>query len=460
MSAYPVIRLMLPDRTLEFSGEEVIDAVLVEEIDPISAELPISTIEFKIVQYDESFSMFAGEIYQQLSERLPVVVYERIDGVNVLMGRFFLDDWENVSENEFLFKAVNIIGVMEKTDFDGLFWSESTRLETMLAQVLNPIGVSYVLHDDLKDLERSGWIAPGNYRKALQQICFAAGASATTARRQSLLIKPLSLSEEAILTRVFTEISDGDKLMDQLVKLLPFVTSIELIAHSYTEGTQQEVVFEQYLEAGSHKIVFQKPLYNLTVEGPGYAAEVMGTEDGHYVGTEDGNYIEAGGEYNFGPNVLYLNISEGGIVKITGFPRVDSMQSFFYKAPAGVGAANKLTMKIEDATLVGPGSAPDILDRLADYFDQRYEKNMKLLPTNVKIDSTILTTTIHHNYILGNVEKMVFNLAGGFLSDVMAIGIHVDAIYSRTPRCGIAVAGSSLTWQNKFRERTFVVRRF
>jgi len=453
MSAYPVIQLILPDRVLEFSGEEILEANLVEEQDPTSTELPISVIEFKIMQYDESFSMFDGEIYAQLSERIKAIAYKNIDGSNYLLGEFYLDEWENVSESQFQFRVVDIVGVMEKTDFDGIFFSAATRAEDIFSAVLGPANIAYTLHDDLKDVERSGWIAPGNYREALQQICFSIGACISTARRNDLYIKPMGMPEDAIESLAFTQIGNDVKLMDQSINLLKSVSSIELVTHTYTQQSELTTVFQETLPAGNHKIVFEKPMYNIVVDGPGYAQFVLGTEGSDYLVTENSDYLEVGGEYNFDPNSLWLTLSESGLVTITGYEWLDNMRSFYYYNPAAVEASNKITLKISDATLVGPDQAEEILVRLSAYYAQRYEKSIKVLPAELKNGDTILVDTIYNKKVLANIEKISSNLIG-FLTDVSAVGIQVETIYARYPRTGIAGCGVGMTRNNKFREST------
>jgi hypothetical protein len=190
---YPIIEIYTTDKVLSFSGAEITSANLVEEINAISIELPISTLEFKILNYSDSFSMFEDEYSQILTKRLPVLAYESVDGEKRLLGKFYLATWENVSEHEFEFTAVNIIGVLEDTDYPGSFWEDPTPLSTVLALTLDPINISYTLDEAIEDVEINGWIPSGNYRQALQQILFAAGAIAITARSETLDIVPVRL---------------------------------------------------------------------------------------------------------------------------------------------------------------------------------------------------------------------------------------------------------------------------
>jgi len=81
-----------------------------------------------------------------------------------------------------------------------------------------------------------------------------------------------------MISREFTTIEKDAKLLGESVKLLPLVTSIELISHTYTQSDTLETVFQKELPVGTHKIVFEKPLYGIVVDGPGFSPFVLGTE--------------------------------------------------------------------------------------------------------------------------------------------------------------------------------------
>ncbi len=453
MSTYPVIQMTIGTTLMEFSNEQVIDAVIVEEVNVLGIELPASVLEFKIVLYDESFSMFSGEYYQQLKKRLPVMAYEMVNGESQFLGRFYLDEWKNTSEYEFEFRALDLVGVLGLLDYDGGFWSTATKMPVILAQVLNPISAAYTLDAALADVEVNGWIPPGNYREALQQICFAAGATVSTARSERILITPVYLPEVVYDIRV----KDEMRMMQQAVKLESPVTSIELIAHNYTQGTEEEEIFDEDLEAGSHKIVFEKPYYNISVNGPGYTPFVLATEGGDYLTTEGGDYLEIGGEYVFGSNSLYLELSSAGHVTITGYPWVDSKRAFTFRETGILSSENNNPIKIESATMIGMANAQTVLDRLRDFYRQRYTQDITLLPSEVKAGEVILTNVFYGNLLLATVHKMDLNLTGGFIAKTSIRGISPEYVPpaeepTRRPRTGVAVCGAEMIRQNMFRQ--------
>lgn len=449
----PIIRLMIGVETLEFSNEDVLSANLVEETNIIATELPISTLEVKVLCYDESFSMFSGEYFDLLSERLPIMAYESVDGIQKFLGKFYLSEWVNISENEFEFSAIDIIGVLNATDYDGNFWETNTSLSKVLSDTLDSIDVLYELDSSLVDIPVRGWIPPGTYREALQQICLATGAMAISVRNEKLQIVPAVLP-----TKMFDyKLRATEKLSSQSVELQSLVTSIEIVSHNYSRGDELEEIFCEELDAGLHKIIFEKPYYDIVIDGPGYTPSLLITEAGDFIVTETGDYIEVGGEYEFGPNCLYLNLIEGGTVTITGYPWLDSKRSFIFRETGVTEYANKNALKIEDATLINLDNAQDILVRITEYYRLRYKQNITLLPSDVKIGDIVLTGTLYERKLLAAVQKMSTDLTGGYLAKTEIFGFEPEFVEPianpiRVARTGFAYCGAELIRQNMFRE--------
>jgi hypothetical protein len=450
---YPVIQFLLDSGTIEFSRTQVISAHLIEQNNSISTELPIDTIEFKIISTDGTFSMFS-DTFSLLKEKLPILVYENIDGTNNLIGKFYLDKWKNPSKSILEFTASNIIGVLADIDFDGIFWQENFALEQIMQDVFYPINFSCELDSSLANVVISGYIPAGTYREALQHIAFAAGATVVSSRRTS----PLMIKSNIPELFYTTKIKDNERLgKESPIELLPLISSIELVSHNYTQGTNVETIFDKYLDAGSYKIVFEKPYYSVVISGPGYTQSVLGTEGGDYIGTENGDYIEAGGEYNLGPNAIYLTISAAGQVTITGYPWIDSKRSYVFNETGIENSSNKNTLTIADATLVNTNNGQVIIDNVRDYYRQRYLQKVKLLPTfTAKINDVVLSNAIYGNKILASVIKMDIDLTKGFLAQTDIRGLVPAYIPPATNpvryvRAGIAKSGAGLTRNNSWR---------
>jgi len=442
---YPIIKITIGEEELTFENEEVISATLIEEFSPISAEIPISTIEFRIISTDTSFSMFEGEYFELLSERLPVEVSESIDGVTNLLGNFYLSEWKNVSDYEFEFKAMDVIGVLDATDYDGNFWSTGTAISTIMSDMLDPLNILYTLDATLGADTLQGWIPPGTYREALQQICFAGAATAITSRSNRLLIDYLVLPDNIYDIKIL----DSEKLMEQSVELLPLVTSVELVSHDYEEGEDSEDIFSEELAIGTHKIVFEQPYFDLVVTGPGYTPTVLASEGGDYIMSEGNDYIEAGGEYIFGPNSLYLELTVAGLVEVTGTPWLDSKRGFVVEETGLNEYANKNALKIAEATLINSTIAPAIVATVQDYYRQRYLKTITILPSETKIGDIVLTGTLYDKMILGTVEKIQTNLVGGYIAEVEIVGIQYPGVSMEPETFTMTGTDATLTYSEE-----------
>lgn len=451
MSTYPVIQLETPTGVITFAGEQVLSAAMVQELHPLAVELQGSSIEFLVINTDEDFSIFSES--NLLTERMPLLVYENINGGQMLLGRFFLADWENLTDWQMKFEAVDWIGVMEKIDFDGIFWPIPVTVAAALAQVLTPAGVPFEVSAEAGAELISGWIPPGKLRDALQQICFASGATATTARRENILITPAVIPGPTSFQLI---IEDSERLEAKRgPKLAEQVDSIQLVSHDYSQGTEEVTEYEKSLAAGSHKVVFSQPYYSIEIDGPGFESVVLAMEDGPLFALEDGSYLEVAGEFQFGVNSVVLNLSSPGLVTITGIPWIDSKQSHPF-VEAGVDNV-KNSLPIEKATLVNAERAPRILALLRDYYRQRFVQEMTLLPGTSKPKDVVVTGTSQQKLLVGAIHRQELDLSGGFLMRTTIRGVQLIPVPPmedpyRRPRCGVAVCGADLTDQNLFRE--------
>lgn len=450
---YPSIQINTGTGYITFAGTDVISAEVVEEINLISVELPISTLEFTVINKDPNFSIFNSDLSGALKEKLPIDVYEYMGGEYVYIGKFYLASWKNKSNNKIEFTATNIIGVLEDTEFDGVFWGEPVTLTQAMTQLFSPLGVDHEFIGDVGGRTISGWIRPSTYRHALQQICFAAQVTASTARRNNLALEAMTLPSkyrDYVITKKHAKQNDID--------LLPVVGSIEIVSHNYTQSPDVQVIFEKYLEIGNHKVVFDAPYYDIVIDGVGYVPAILGTEDGAaYITTEDGNYLELGGAFTLGSNSVYFFMTEAGTVTITGKAWIDNKKAITYNEPGTEFSKNKKRYLVSDATLVDISRAPGILEKMRDYYQLRYTQDVTILPSTIKAGDIILSDSINQERIIAALSKSVLDLSGGFLSKSVLVGITPNYIPIsddpvRQPRTNVAVCGAGLTRNNKWRQ--------
>lgn len=450
---YPSIQINTGSGYITFAGADVISATVVEEINLVSVELPISTLEFTVINKDPSFSIFNPDMYGALKEKLPIDVYEFLNDEYIYIGKFYLTTWKNKSNDKIEFAAVDIIGVLEDTEFDGVFWSEPVTLAQVMAQLFDPLGVEHEFIGDVASRTVSGWIQPSTYRYALQQICFATQTTASTARRNNLALESMSLP-----SKFHDYVIRKKDAKQNNVELLPITASIEIVSHNYSQDTETKVIFEKYLEVGNHKVVFDNPYFDIVIDGVGYVPAVLGSEDGSfYITTEDGNYLELGGDFTLGSNSVYFYMTEAGTVTITGKAWIDNKKAFSYNEPGTETKKNKKRYLISDATLVDITRAPEILEKLRDYYKLRYTQDLTILPSKIKAGDIVLSDSLNQERIIASMNKSVLNLSGGFLAKSTLFGVLPNYIPNlenpvRRPRTNVAICGAGATRNNKWRQ--------
>ncbi len=440
---------------LEFKGKDVISASLVDEVNPPSLELPISEVEFQFYSTDPRFSLFSiGEFEHAFTQGQKVSVHGVFDGEETHLGDYYLEDWSTPREYIYKFRCVDIIGVLDKITYDGGFWTSLTAAQTVLSSILSEHNISFALGSSLSGKRVKGWIKPGTVREAIHQVAFAIGATVTSTPTDGLIFTSVTLpindapSELTILRQ--------QKLNRQNVNRLQQTTSIELISHEYTKqpDTKVEIIYDAFLAPGDYKVVFEKPYYDISVEGVGFIAINLATEYGDSLVTEGGDELVIDGGYVFGSNYLYLTVAApGGQVIVSGYPWVDSMRSHLHTEPNIV--AGKNAIKIDTATLVSLDNAETLLSKLRDYHRQRFVQEatvIKKKETNgssygtqtygsfkyeysgqenaalhvLETGDCITVETIDNRKIKGVIEMMETDLTGGMITKLMVRGIEVN----------------------------------
>lgn len=450
--SYATISIKFSDTNIiSFTKDEIISAQVVEEANAAGTDLQISTLEFTVISTNENFSMFNGELYAKLKRKLPVTIYGYIDSVEYFIGKYYLDKWQAKANNQMEFTALNIIGVLAEYDFDGIFWETPVTVAAAMAEIFDPIATEYSVDSSIATKTISGWIAPGKYRDALQQICIACGAVATTVRQNDLSIAPYRFPSTAS-DHVFALKNSRQDLLGVQTQ----VAKIELVSHNYTQSGEIETIFDSDLGAGNHKIVFQTPYYGIVVSGAGYVQKVLATEGGDYLSTEGGDYIEGGGEFTFGSNSVYIYLDTPSHVTITGYKWIDGKKSYTFTETGYVQSGDQKILTIANATLINTDRADDVLSRLVDFFRLRYTQEVLTFDFGAAAGDIAFSKDLNDEYTLSTLQRTVIDISGGFLTKAYAVGkvpIYVEDAESpvRVGRSGIAVSGRDLMTNNLWR---------
>lgn len=378
-----------------FSGSAIKEAMLVEEVDQLSAVLPFNVLDLSLYSADSAFSILnpTGN-YATLNERQPLDVYETVDNASTYIGRFYLDQWSNLSDTDYKFHATDLLGILDRQTYLGGLWNGIT-LENLLEEVLAPIHAYYELDNQLIDTTVKGWLPVCTYREALQQIGFAVGASITCSRSGVLKI---FASKIANVSESETTITKAQKGQSQELTLKPLVTGINVTAHNYIPGGESQVIASGQYETGIHEIIFTDPMHALSVSG----ATIIDS----------------------GVNYAILAVTISGTVTLTGLKYIDTIAVTNINLSGLPANTTPNVLKIEDATLVNAENVSSVAQRTFDYYQQRYQQTVRLYAPSIEPGSVITIDTLYNKQLLEVIEKMESNLAMGFTSNVKMTGVE------------------------------------
>jgi len=404
------------DTITRFEGSDIKAARVVQEINPLSVELSIDTLELDLFSTDGDFSIVApAGFYANLQYKQPLDVHEDVNGNVIYIGRFYLDAWESLSESEAHFEASDAIGLMETIPYYGVLeHSEDifpVGTTSLIDDIMDNTGLDYEIDAGITLIEHFGKIPPSNCREALQQVCFAIGAYVTCARSNIVNIRPFELASDLTPSDYDHVLTSAEKGIVSPLTLRPLVTGIEVTSHSYTPDlvTAAREVFRGYVAIGDHLITLEEPAHSNT-----------------FTGTT--------ATYTTGTNAYFwrtINVTVAGnfIMQAQSFfdsPRVESLYNGSLPAntPPNI-------ISITDATLVFPRTQPfppsgpvyasiatGVVQRVYDYHAQRYLQKTKLYASLIAPGDSVLVNVQSSKQLAGIVEKMETDLAGGYISNV------------------------------------------
>lgn len=359
-----------------FGDDEILSASLLEEADPVSAEVSVNTLDFELYSEDEEFSILnPSGIYALLQQRQPL----EVNANGQIMGTFYLDNWENTSEQLIRMSCVDAAGVLDSTTYRGGIYGNQSAGE-LFADICGSGGFTVEVSASLAAKTLSGWLPISSHREALHQAAFAVGGMVDCSRSGTIrILEPSSTAAVAI--------GPDRKFLGGTVKLRQIVTGVEVTSHAYQESEESEELFSGALEAGTHEITFQAPHHTLTVSGAVLSSS--------------------------GPNYAVLMVSTAGAVSVTGKKYVDNTQvTGVYAASIPAGAAANV-IRVENATLVSPAAASDAAQRLYDYYQLRIEQNLSFALGEERPGECVSVMTLYDTVKTGRVEQLSTDLMAG-----------------------------------------------
>ncbi len=160
-----------------FEDNELTNIQITEQISETAEELPMNTLDFKIIAQSELSYLFQS--------KQPMQLYRN----NLLIGNFFIDKVTQQAFNTFKLNMFDYIGILDAERTMGGIYN-NIPLATLVTEILGTI--PYELDASFSNIMLNGYIPICTKREALQQIAFSIGAIIDTSRSNLIMIKPYS----------------------------------------------------------------------------------------------------------------------------------------------------------------------------------------------------------------------------------------------------------------------------
>lgn len=327
-----------------FTEKEITDCSVYHEIDPISTELTINTMDFALWNKSELNLDF------KKSQKCKVFFDSNI------IGMFYVKKGTRESQYEYSISTEDYISILDGSyHYGGIY--ENKNVVELLKEMFSDESIEINIDDSFNDVTISGYLPYDTKRNNLAQICIAIGGIVNTAFDDTLFIFPYVNNDPR-------ELNESEIYSSTLkVNHDDIVTGIELSVHSYSKGTEEKELFTDTL-TGQTLVEFSDPCYDLTISG----------------GTID----------SYSDNHAFIT-GTGDKVTLTGKKYVHETQ--ILSIDNTYDTNNKKIVSVEDATLVNSSNAPIIISRLLDYYNNNQSLNMDMLLDDLEISDSVKLDT-------------------------------------------------------------------
>jgi len=397
---------ILYGRGVLFQGENLVHANLLEQVNILSDEVTINTLDFVVFSDDDRFNILNPEgIFSTLAQGQEVRAYQVKNGETTNMGTFYIDSWESQNDNKMSFKCIDLIGQLDKSMFEGDMYPQyngstydTKTVEDLIDDIFTSAGLTsdfYNIQAELQDIEIVGYIAPCTCREALQQILFTIGAIANTSRNDIIEIYKVEESEEpneiprANVFKGTRRIKQGEE-----------ITGISVISHEYKWTGTTEVDTDYTLKKGQRKITFENPTIVVDFVVNSGTASIT--------------------KYN--TNYIIVNVeSNNASVTISTHEYKDLAQEVFIENQNASSNAKPNVLKIDGVNIINEDNVDEIAERILDYYTKSYTTDFTYVLDDEQVADNIRLEETLGNVLNGFVTELDIDMTGGYVTKAQVV---------------------------------------
>lgn len=402
-----------------FTSKDLMNANSNHEINILSSELSVNTLNFSVIDQEEKFNIVNPRgYYKDMQENQKVSVYEETDNSLKLIGNFYLTDWSNSSVAQADFEAQDLIGVLDNYKFYGGMY-QKVKAGKLIDDIFGTIGVNdYVIDEELYKADITGYMPIMTCKEALQWILFKiGGVCSTDAVETAKIYKPKKYIVES-------KIEDERKILDSTkVELNEKVTGVEFAIYTYLVDTSEEKEIANGLLDGVNRIEFEEPVVAISISGH--------------------NCTVLERSYNYA--IIECNSEEP--FKLFAYKYIES------KINITVSKKTKWDLKenivsIDDVKIINKSDVDEIAERILEYYNGTYNTTIDALLEDEIVGKCISINTFNNNRLIGNITEIDRDLTTGNIATLKIDNAILKEGYTEYYLCGYGIYAG----QNEFLE--------
>lgn len=316
-----------------FYGNELRNTKVIQEIDPISSEISINTVDFVLDS--------KSNIDYSFQTRQPLSVYFN----GKLKATVFVKSSKRKSKTLWQVQAEDYIGLLDGVYFEGGVYVDKNAAE-LIGEIFQKAKIPYSLDDCFGEEKVTGYIPYGTCRAALMQVVFAIQAVVDTSN--SDVVKIFALDDNISKTIPLNRIKQGQNFDEE-----DTVTAVEVAAHAYSKT--QETTEAYRADDGGYgqeiMVVFSEPLHSLSIT--------------------DGQIL------SFGETFALINAGENCV--LVGKKYEHTTQTKQIRNPIASASETEKIMSIKNATLVSFANLDNVLNKCYNYLVRNMSVNLEIV---------------------------------------------------------------------------------
>lgn len=316
-----------------FYGNELRNTKLIQEIDPISTQIPINTADFTLDS--------KSDMEYSFQTKQPLSIYFN----GKLKTTAFVKNSKRKAKFLWDVQCEDYIGLMDGVSFFGGIYNGKNAYD-LCEEIFKTAKVPYKINQSLKEVSVYGYIPLTTCRNALMQVAFAVQNMVDSNGRE--YVELFESDNEVKQTIPLNRIKQGQNfVMDETV------TSVEVTVHSYKSITES-------VDA-----------YNASESGTGEEIFVKFSEPLHDLSITNGSILQSGSNY------AIINANSGCVLRGQKYEHTTQIRR--KDNPLVLATEIEKIISIENATLVSIYNIDNIIEKCFNWLIKTKTTNCKIV---------------------------------------------------------------------------------